>query len=100
MIEHIDPPRLESLSRALFECARPKTAIVTTPNKEYNACFDKMAPASLRHNDHRFEWTRREFEAWASTTARRFGYGVRLEPVGPVDETLGPPTQMAVFTLA
>jgi len=100
VIEHIDPPRLESFSRALFECARPKTAIVTTPNKEYNACFDKMAPASLRHNDHRFEWTRREFEAWASTTARRFGYGVRLEPVGPVDETLGPPTQMAVFTLA
>jgi len=100
VIEHIDPPRLESFSRALFECARPKTMIVTTPNREYNARFEKIAPGAFRHNDHRFEWTRAEFESWASTAAARFGYSVRFAPVGPVDEVVGPPTQMAVFTLA
>jgi hypothetical protein len=29
--------------------------------------------------------------------AARFGYSVRFLPVGPEDEKVGPPTQMAVF---
>jgi hypothetical protein len=29
----------------------------------------------------------------------RFGYEVRFEPIGPVDEQYGAPSQMAVFSL-
>ena len=100
VIEHIDPPRLESFARALFECARPKSVVLTTPNSEYNVRFENLKPTAFRHNDHRFEWTRAEFATWATTNATRFGYAVRLAPVGPIDADVGPPTQMAVFTLA
>ena len=38
---------------------RPKTLIVTTPNQEYNVVYDM--DEAMRHDDHRFEWTRAEF---------------------------------------
>ncbi|MFE0009644.1 3' terminal RNA ribose 2'-O-methyltransferase Hen1, partial [Streptomyces erythrochromogenes] len=50
------------------------------------------------HGDHRFEWTREEFRAWAGSVAERFGYTVAYVPVGDDDPEVGPPTQMAVFT--
>jgi 3' terminal RNA ribose 2'-O-methyltransferase Hen1 len=98
VIEHLDPPRLAAFERVLFECARPKAAIVTTPNSEYNVKFLTLPAGQRRHKDHRFEWTRREFSAWASAIAGRFGYSVRFVPVGPEDSVLGAPTQMGVFT--
>jgi 3' terminal RNA ribose 2'-O-methyltransferase Hen1 len=97
VIEHIDPERLPSVERVVFECARPGLVVLTTPNREYNAKFEGMAPGTLRHADHRFEWTRTEFSAWAEGVANRFGYAVRFEPVGEVDAELGPPSQMAIF---
>ena len=60
--------------------------------------FQTLPAGKLRHRDHRFEWTRAEFQQWADRMASRFGYTVRLQPVGPVDEGLGAPTQMAIFT--
>lgn len=98
VIEHLDPPRLSALERVLFEFARPKTVIVTTPNREYNVKWETLPAGAMRHTDHRFEWTRQEFADWANRVAGRFGYEVRFVPVGPMDELLGPPTQMAVFT--
>lgn len=98
VIEHLDPPRLPALERALFGYARPNTLIVTTPNREYNVLFESMPQDRLRHRDHRFEWTREEFRAWADGVAERNSYAVRYAPVGAEDEKLGPPTQMAVFT--
>lgn len=98
VIEHLDPPRLEAFTRALFECARPGMVVVTTPNREYNALFESLPRGVLRHRDHRFEWTRREFAEWSEQVATRFGYDVQRTPVGPIDTTLGPPTQMAVFS--
>ena len=97
VIEHIEPDRLASVERVVFELARPGMVVVTTPNREYNAKFEGMQPGQLRHPDHRFEWTRAEFRAWAENVAGRHGYAVRFLPVGPVDEALGPPTQMGVF---
>jgi hypothetical protein len=32
--------------------------------------------------------------------ASRYGYAVRIQPVGPVDEALGAPTQMGIFERA
>jgi hypothetical protein len=72
--------------------------VVTTPNSEYNVRFEGLAPGSLRHRDHRFEWTRAEFEAWAGGVAERNAYAVRFLPVGTEDAEVGAPTQLAVFS--
>jgi len=97
VIEHLDPDRLSALERAVFEFAKPEIVVVTTPNREYNAKFESMAPGQMRHADHRFEWTREEFRAWAEPVAMRFGYKVHLAGIGEADPTLGAPSQMAVF---
>jgi 3' terminal RNA ribose 2'-O-methyltransferase Hen1 len=97
VIEHVDPDRLASVERAVFEFARPGLVVVTTPNHEYNAKFEGMRPGQLRHADHRFEWTRGEFQAWVDGVAGRFSYAARVEPIGEVDEALGAPSQMAIF---
>jgi 3' terminal RNA ribose 2'-O-methyltransferase Hen1 len=97
VIEHLDPNRLAFLERVVFEFARPKTAIVTTPNIEYNVRFEGLPPGTLRHRDHRFEWTRGEFQQWANQVAERFGYTVALGGIGTDDPEVGFPTQMGVF---
>lgn len=97
VIEHLDPPRLSAFERVLFEFARPKTVIVTTPNQEYNVMWETLPAGEFRHSDHRFEWTRPEFQDWANRVATNHGYTVRFVPVGPVDEAVGSPTQMAIF---
>ncbi|MGN6757032.1 MAG: methyltransferase, partial [Thermomicrobiales bacterium] len=97
VIEHLDPPRLAAFERVLFEFARPGTVVLTTPNVEYNVTWETLPAGVVRHKDHRFEWTRAEFQQWAASVAARFGYTVRFLPVGPEDPLLGPPTQMAVF---
>lgn len=99
VIEHLDLPRLPALEYAVFGSARPRTVLVTTPNVEYNVRWESLPAGHVRHGDHRFEWTRAEFRAWAEAVAERHGYGVGFEPVGPDDPEVGPPTQMAVFTL-
>jgi len=99
VIEHLDPPRLAAFERVLFEFAKPPVVILTTPNKEYNANYGFLFEDDLRHSDHRFEWTRAEFRAWASKTAERFGYTVQFSEVGDLDAVHGAPTQMGVFTL-
>ncbi|MEZ0326502.1 MAG: 3' terminal RNA ribose 2'-O-methyltransferase Hen1 [Fimbriimonas sp.] len=100
VIEHLDTPRLVSMERAVFEFARPSTVVITTPNKEYNALFETLDPEKLRHPDHRFEWTRPEFEAWARGVGERHGYSVDFHPIGPISEQFGAPSQMGVFKLA
>ena len=97
VIEHLDPERIPALERATFGFAAPATVVVTTPNAEYNRHFATLEPGALRHRDHRFEWTRAEFRAWAEGTAATYGYQVRFLPVGPEDPADGPPTQLAVF---
>jgi 3' terminal RNA ribose 2'-O-methyltransferase Hen1 len=99
VIEHLDAPRLAAFERVLFESARPKTAVVTTPNAEYNVKFDTLPAGQFRHKDHRFEWTREQFQQWATRIAERFKYAVRFLPIGDEDARLGAPTQMGVFSL-
>lgn len=98
VIEHQDPPRLAAFERVLFEFARPQFVVVSTPNAEYNVKFETLPAGKFRHKDHRFEWTREEFRAWANRIAERFGYVVRFVPIGPEDAALGSPTQMGIFT--
>jgi 3' terminal RNA ribose 2'-O-methyltransferase Hen1 len=96
-IEHLDPARLRVFERILFECAAPGMIVITTPNFEYNVKFEDYVPGQFRHNDHRFEWTRAQFQQWANRVAERYGYKVEFLAIGPEDENLGAPTQMGVF---
>lgn len=97
VIEHIDPPRLPALENAVFAAARPGVVVVTTPNAEHNVRFDGLPNGGFRHPDHRFEWSRSQFQDWAQRVGTRAGYRVRLLPVGTDDPDVGPPTQLAVF---
>jgi 3' terminal RNA ribose 2'-O-methyltransferase Hen1 len=97
VIEHLDAPRLAAFERVLFEFARPAAIALTTPNREYNVKWETLPAGQFRHRDHRFEWTRAEFQAWARRVAERFQYSVRFVSVGTEDSDVGPPTQMAIF---
>ncbi|NOT73484.1 MAG: 3' terminal RNA ribose 2'-O-methyltransferase Hen1 [Cyclobacteriaceae bacterium] len=99
VIEHLDPNRLKALERVVFEFARPKTVIITTPNREYNILFEKMNVKQMRHTDHRFEWTRFEFEKWSNSVAVKNGYNVEFKPIGEEVENIGAPSQMAIFKM-
>jgi 3' terminal RNA ribose 2'-O-methyltransferase Hen1 len=97
VIEHLEPTRLESLAKSLFMLARPKHVILTTPNKEYNSVWESLPAGQFRHQDHRFEWTRAEFQAWCHQIATLYGYRVELKGVGQEDPDRGTPTQMGIF---
>ncbi len=97
VIEHLDPPRLAAFERVVFEFAHPLLIVITTPNAEYNVMWESLPAGKFRHRDHRFEWTRAEFEAWARKQCERFGYEVRFMGIGDADAQVGAPSQMAVF---
>lgn len=99
VIEHLDESRLSALERVVFEFARPKTVILTTPNRDYNALFEKLEAGAFRHSDHRFEWTRAEFQDWANKVSNTYSYEVQMKPIGEVHPELGAPSQMAIFTM-
>jgi 3' terminal RNA ribose 2'-O-methyltransferase Hen1 len=98
VVEHVDPSRLPALEHAVFGTARPGHVVVTTPNVEYNVLFPTLPAGQFRHNDHRFEWTRAQFQEWANGVANRCDYTVRFVPVGQDDPAHGSPTQLAVFS--
>jgi 3' terminal RNA ribose 2'-O-methyltransferase Hen1 len=98
VVEHLDPDRLPALEHAVFGAAAPATVVVTTPNVEFNVRYVDLPAGAFRHRDHRFEWTRAEFAAWAAGVGDRHGYAVRLMGVGTEDPEVGPPSQLAVFT--
>lgn len=100
VIEHLDMPRLAVLEKAVFEYARPQLVIITTVNAEYNVKYEALSAGAFRHKDHRFEWTRAEFESWANKVATQFGYTVVFKPLGDYDEAVGAPSQLALFSIA
>jgi len=95
-LEHVDPGRLALVERAVFAGYRPRTVIVTTPNREYNPRYG-LAAGAMRHPDHRFEWDRARFGRWARGVGARNGYAVTFAGIGAADESYGCPTQMALF---
>jgi len=98
VIEHLDLNRLKAFERVLFEFAKPKTIVLTTPNKEFNIMWEKLDVDEMRHDDHRFEWTRKEFAEWANKIGQMYHYQVELLPIGEEVENAGAPSQMAIFT--
>ncbi|WKN33789.1 3' terminal RNA ribose 2'-O-methyltransferase Hen1 [Porifericola rhodea] len=99
VIEHLDENRLAALERVLFEFARPTTVVLTTPNRDYNQLFETLDAGAFRHSDHRFEWSRAEFKAWATGVAEVYDYTVNFKAVGEEHPNFGAPSQMAIFNL-
>ena len=95
VIEHIDEERLPKVFETILRDYRPKNLLVTTPNKEYNALYEM--DTEFRHGDHRFEWTRQEFEAWCTDRNSEGEYELIFDGIGERDEQFGFPTQMCIF---
>ncbi|KAJ2852246.1 hypothetical protein IWW36_000388 [Coemansia brasiliensis] len=87
VIEHIsETDEVPALTRAILGSYRPRLAVFTTPNAEFNVNFPALAygmpNAQFRHSDHKFEWTREQFGAWAAQAASMYGYTVELRGIG------------------
>ncbi|RKO88535.1 hypothetical protein BDK51DRAFT_12385, partial [Blyttiomyces helicus] len=107
VVEHLDPPVLAAFPAATLGGYRPRLMIVTTPNAEFNVNFPNLnygtPEATLRNWDHRFEWTRKEFEDWANAAAVSHNYSVEFTGIGLItgsgsDLSHGHCTQVAIFT--
>jgi 3' terminal RNA ribose 2'-O-methyltransferase Hen1 len=102
VIEHMDEPRLEAMEKVVFWALKPELVIITTPNSEYNAMWESLTAGSMRHKDHRFEWTREQFQTWAKGICARFGYACEFRDIGDSGvaqdgRDVGSPSQMGVF---
>lgn len=102
LIEHLFPETLAGLPANIFGFIQPKIAIFTTPNVEINGIFPRLQ--GFRHDDHKFEWTRKEFEAWAEDICARYpNYSTKYYGIGPGPEgteKMGCVSQMVVFLRA
>uniref|UniRef100_A0A182QLZ2 Small RNA 2'-O-methyltransferase n=1 Tax=Anopheles farauti TaxID=69004 RepID=A0A182QLZ2_9DIPT len=101
IIEHLHQPVFDKVPENVFGFIQPKVAFFSTPNADYNVLFDGLLANGFRHDDHKFEWTRAQFEAWGATICERFPeYSVKYFGIGPApagSEAVGCVSQMAVF---
>lgn len=99
-IEHVYPNVLEEIPFHIFGIVKPKLVILTTPNSDFNVLFD-MKPGEFRHWDHKFEWTRSEFQDWCNNICARFpDYCVQFHGIGKSPEgfeSLGCCSQLGLF---
>lgn len=59
--------------------------------------MEKLEEGAMRHGDHRFEWTRKEFAEWANRIGETYNYSVKILPIGDEEENIGAPSQMVIF---
>ncbi|KAK3841868.1 MAG: hypothetical protein J3R72DRAFT_444562 [Linnemannia gamsii] len=104
VVEHLDPPVLKKFWSVVLGTLKPKLVIVSTPNAEFNIYFPQLnygTPKSIfRNDDHRFEWTRQEFQDWCDPAAAKYGYEVKYTGTGALpgyNPEVGLCTQFAVF---
>ncbi|KOP72420.1 methyltransferase type 12 [Lysinibacillus sp. FJAT-14745] len=95
VIEHINEERLPKIMAMLLTQYSPQTLIVTTPNAEYNAVYELD---EMRHDDHRFEWTRKQFQEWCHAMNRNEQYELSFTGIGDQHDIYGQPTQMCIYT--
>ncbi|KAM7013154.1 small RNA 2'-O-methyltransferase [Tautogolabrus adspersus] len=99
LIEHLTLPDVERFSEVVFGYMTPVTVIVSTPNSEFNPLLPGLK--GFRHPDHKFEWTRAEFQSWALKVSLKYGYEVEFTGVGEAptghDERVGFCSQIGVF---
>jgi len=97
LIEHLSVDSLVSFENLIFRIAKFKIIIITTPNYEYNINYKNLLSNNFRNKSHKFEWPRSKFKCWCDRIGQRLGYNVSYSSIGPIDEKVGSPTQMAIF---
>ncbi|KAF9276315.1 Small RNA 2'-O-methyltransferase [Linnemannia elongata] len=104
VVEHLDPPVLEKFWSVVLGTLKPKMVIVSTPNAEFNIYFPQLnygkPNAIFRNDDHRFEWTRQEFQDWCNAAAGQYGYDVTYTGTGALpgyNPEVGLCTQIAIL---
>lgn len=103
LIEHLPNDVLSKLPQNIFGFIKPKIAIVTTPNFEFNVLFSKMKVEGkrFRHPDHKFEWNRNEFKNWCDNIIKMYPqYSYTITGVGHPpqhSQHVGWCTQIAIF---
>uniref|UniRef100_G3MS58 Small RNA 2'-O-methyltransferase n=1 Tax=Amblyomma maculatum TaxID=34609 RepID=G3MS58_AMBMU len=100
LIEHLNEKDLQAVPATIFNFIRPKVAVITTPNRDFNVVFPELQ--GKRHWDHKFEWSRAEFQQWCSKVVDQYpSYTVEYTGVGdaPSDkyQDIGHCSQIAVF---
>jgi 2-polyprenyl-3-methyl-5-hydroxy-6-metoxy-1,4-benzoquinol methylase len=96
VIEHIEAYRLNGIMDTIMNEYQPGVLLVTTPNKEYNQVY-AMEQESLRHHDHRFEWTRAELATQCEMWTKQAEYTFEIRGIGEYVEGFGQPTQLVIF---
>lgn len=104
LIEHLQPHQVSKCIHTVFKLIQPKLVLITTPNREFNVLFDSDA-SKFRHWDHKFEWTRAEFQHFCQTEILNkftdyelvFYNGLGAPPEDA--SSLGHCTQLALFKL-
>ncbi|XP_064188156.1 small RNA 2'-O-methyltransferase isoform X1 [Anguilla rostrata] len=98
LIEHLPLAEVERFSEVLFGYMSPAAVIVSTPNADFNPLLPGCS--GFRHIDHKFEWTKTDFQNWALEVCRLYGYVVEFTGVGKApsnDESIGFCSQIGVF---
>ncbi|XP_032753343.1 small RNA 2'-O-methyltransferase [Rattus rattus] len=97
LIEHLDSDDLARFPEVVFGYLSPAMVVISTPNAEFNPLFPTV---TLRDADHKFEWSRMEFQTWATQVANCYDYCVEFTGVGTPpagSEHVGYCTQIGVF---
>ncbi|RLN35125.1 small RNA 2' [Panicum miliaceum] len=110
VIEHMEEDQASLFGNVVLSSFRPTVLIVSTPNYEYNPILQRSAmpnkddeadenagPCKFRNHDHKFEWTRAQFQCWAADLAVKHNYSVEFCGVGGSGEEPGYASQIAVF---
>ncbi|XP_010445513.1 PREDICTED: small RNA 2'-O-methyltransferase-like [Camelina sativa] len=93
VIEHMEEDQACQFGKTVLTLFRPKLLIISTPNYECNKILHKRAPDNsekksisqplqFRNHDHKFEWTRKQFNQWATKLAKGYHYSVEFSGVG------------------
>ncbi|KAM3619361.1 uncharacterized protein V6R79_006949 [Siganus canaliculatus] len=99
LIEHLSLADVERFSEVVFGYMTPVAVIVSTPNSDFNPLLPGLK--GFRHSDHKFEWTRAEFQSWALDVCLLYGYEATFTGVGQAppghEDGVGFCSQIAVF---
>ncbi|XP_006197558.1 small RNA 2'-O-methyltransferase isoform X1 [Vicugna pacos] len=97
LIEHFDSEDLAKFPEVVFGYMSPAMIVISTPNSDFNSLFPY---SDFRDLDHKFEWSRMEFQTWALDVANRYNYSVEFTGVGEPPsgaEDVGYCTQIGIF---
>uniref|UniRef100_A0A8R7PAT5 Small RNA 2'-O-methyltransferase n=1 Tax=Triticum urartu TaxID=4572 RepID=A0A8R7PAT5_TRIUA len=110
VIEHVEEDQASLFGNVVLSSFCPAVLIVSTPNYEYNPILQRSAlpnkeeeqeenagPCKFRNHDHKFEWTRSQFQRWATGLAASHDYTVEFSGVGCSSDEPGYASQIAVF---